>query len=299
MQIKNLSLTVAATFLLACTNSNDVKEAVVKAAENPDTLAALTETLAPEPQEVWQDTTGICGFYVGSFSAEKFGSGKKPMYSNKINLAIDSVVGKKVYGHSVVAGNIRPFFGKIMDESAKTMEIEAKEPGDDKYDGTFIFTILKGLGKVQGIWVANDQKLAVTQRKYDLGKDYFAYDPKQELGNNYSGEVYDSYDEGTSRSESITADANKFNASMVELKSADIENMYKRDLEVMRNAIYARHGYSFKNRAMRAFFDQEIAWYIPVSVDVTAQLTELEKKNIDLIKTYEQHATTYYDRFGR
>ena len=74
--------------------------------------------------------------------------------------------------------------------------------------------------------------------------------------------------------------------------------MYRRDLEVMRNAIYARHGYSFQNRQMRVIFD-DIDWYIPVSVDVTAELTELEKANIELLKRYENHAATYYDRFGR
>lgn len=299
MQIKTLSSILAATFLLACGNSKEVKDAVENTAQNADTVSAATEVPEPIVVEIWQDTIGICGFYVGSFNAEKYGPGKKPMYSNKINLALDSVVDKKVYGHSVVAGNSRQFTGKITNETANSIEIEAKEPGDDKYDGTFVFTVIKGMGKVQGIWIANDQKLAVTQRKFDLTKSYFKYDPNQELGNDYYGEVYDSYDEGTNKSESITADANKFNASAVELKSSDIENMYKRDLEVMRNAIYARHGYSFKNRAMRWFFDQEVSWYIPVSVDVTAQLTELEKKNIELIKTYEEHATAYYDRFGR
>jgi hypothetical protein len=35
-----------------------------------------------------------------------------------------------------------------------------------------------------------------------------------------------------------------------------------------------------------------------VSVDVTRDLTDLEKKNIELLKRYENHAATYYDRFG-
>ena len=75
--------------------------------------------------------------------------------------------------------------------------------------------------------------------------------------------------------------------------------MYRRDLEVMRNAIYARHGYSFQNREMRVFFDNYVSWYIPVSIDMTKQLTPIEKQNIELLKRYEKHAATYYDRFGR
>lgn len=88
------------------------------------------------------------------------------------------------------------------------------------------------------------------------------------------------------------------NASLDLLKTGDVENRYKADLEVLRNAIYARHGYSFRNPRMRAVFNY-VEWYIPVSVDVTAQLTEIEKKNIALIKRYESHAGKYYDAFGR
>ena len=103
---------------------------------------------------------------------------------------------------------------------------------------------------------------------------------------------------GASSGEAFTADAAKFNASTTPLRSQDVENMYKRDLELMRNAIYARHGYSFQNREMRYFFDQ-VDWYIPVSTNVTGQLTDLERKNIELLKRYENHAATYYDSFGR
>ena len=54
--------------------------------------------------------------------------------------------------------------------------------------------------------------------------------------------------------------------------------MYQGDLEVMRNSIYARHGYSFRNRRMRFLFDQLVDWYMPVSVNITGELTDLEKR---------------------
>ena len=112
----------------------------------------------------------------------------------------------------------------------------------------------------------------------------FLYDNKNEF-DDYEGEM-------------LTEDVMTFNASNTALKKEDLENMYKGDLEVMRNAIYARHGYSFKNRKMRYVFDQ-IDWYIPVHTDVRSDLTDLEKKNIDLLKRYEGHAEAYYDSFGR
>lgn len=75
--------------------------------------------------------------------------------------------------------------------------------------------------------------------------------------------------------------------------------MYKTDLEIIRNTIYARHGYSFKKRKIRTIFDRHLEWYIPFSIDVSKELTEIEQKNIALIKRYEKHAETYYDSFGR
>jgi hypothetical protein len=50
---------------------------------------------------------------------------------------------------------------------------------------------------------------------------------------------------------------------------------------------------------MRCFFDNFVEWYVPVKTDVTAELTDIEKQNIELIKRYEKHADKYYDSFGR
>lgn len=38
----------------------------------------------------------------------------------------------------------------------------------------------------------------------------------------------------------------------------DPENLFKRNLEVLRNSFFARHGYTSQNRKMRYFFDNSI-----------------------------------------
>lgn len=244
------------------------------------------------------DTKGLLGFYVGEFRAEHYDTRKHPMYYNKINLSVDAIEGNNIKGHSVVAGNHRPFSGTITEKNG-VFKIRAKEPGDDQYDGVFEFE-LDAAGKLaKGTWIANNKKLAVTMRNYELQKRSFRYNPKQSINTRrYNLEVYDSYDRSTNKSEAITPDAWKLNASTTYLKASDVENMYRRDLEVMRNAIYARHGYSFQNRKMRNFFDRQ-DWYIPVSIDVSNELTDVEVQNIAILKRYENHASTYYDRFGR
>ena len=239
----------------------------------------------------------LTGSYVGEFVAGVADYAKKPMLYNKINLSVDSIQGEVVKGHSVVAGNSRPFEGKAVKKGA-LLEVTAKEPGDDQYDGVFKFTLDPARKTASGRWNANDKNLAVSSRKFSLVKKTFQYNPKQALGQLWSRQVYDSYDRKSDTAERITEDAIKYNASTTKLRAQDVENMYKRDLEVIRNTIYARHGYSFQNREMRFLFDR-VPWYMPVSTDVTAQLTEVEKANIELLKRYEDHATTYYDHFGR
>ena len=252
------------------------------------TPAVEAAAAAPAPA-----TAQLLGLYVGMFKATKFDKNKKPMYENKITVSVDSVEAGQIVGHSVVAGNSRPFRGTIT-QLPNGFSVQAREPGDDRYDGTFTFVIDPSGSSMSGAWKANDTALSVTERGYTLEKRTFSYNPALQLDMSSIPEFY--WDDST---EPLTPDAGKFNASIYRLKATDIENMYKGDLGAMRNAIYARHGYSFKTRNWRALFDNYVPWYMPVAVDVSAEITPVEKANIELIKRYEAHAASSYDQFGR
>lgn len=241
----------------------------------------------------------ILGTYTGGFEALEFDEKKDYVYENRITISIDSVGEDVIDGHSVVAGNNRPFKGKFKQEG-KVLKVEVAEPGDDQYDGKFSFTVDADGKTISGTWTANDKKLSVTKRKYSLNKKQFKYDASLGLPEDVQwASLYEKNPKFPDQVESLTADVTKVNASVKELTKKDVENMYKGDLEVIRNAIYARHGYSFKNRRMRFIFDQFVPWYMPLNTDIRSNLTEIEKKNIDLIKRYEEHAEKYYDEYGR
>lgn len=70
------------------------------------------------------------------------------------------------------------------------------------------------------------------------------------------------------------------------LDQADIENFTSYELKIMRNEIFARHGYIFNTDDMRRYFSQQ-SWYRPLYQDVTASLSAIEKRNVDFIKSYE------------
>ncbi|MBW1297989.1 YARHG domain-containing protein [Aquimarina litoralis] len=294
--------------LLICSCKKEVqkeKTEIVPIVENETT----TETSVIDDKEEKtiskndpSDYNHLLGTYVGSFQASKFSNTDvAPSYSNKINISIDKIDLDSIYGHSVVAGNKRPFKGNL---DKTSLFARVLEPGDDKYDGVFEINFLPGQKEIKGIWIANNKNLSVVERKYTLIKKKYKYNAELNLDYDieydYNLALYKSQEEENGELEAISPQiVGKLNASTQELNNTNIENLNKGELEVLRNLIYARHGYSFKNRKMRYFFDSYVDWYIPVSTDIRNQLTDLEKKNIDLIKRYEQHAERYYDYFGR
>lgn len=60
------------------------------------------------------------------------------------------------------------------------------------------------------------------------------------------------------------------------------------ELQVMRNEIFARHGYIFKkNKEMREYFLRQ-SWYRPMYDDVSSMLSNAEVRRAQLIKQYER-----------
>jgi hypothetical protein len=187
----------------------------------------------------------------------------------KITICIDRIIGKTVTGYSIVAGNERAFSGSFH-QSDEGFAIVAAEPGDDPADGVFKMIYAKKSDDLGGVWKPNDTK-KIAERVFVLPRRAFKYNPK-------TGDYPQS--------------------STKRLKESDVENLRPADLRIMRNEIYARHGYTFQLADMRKHFDAK-DWYMAVSQDVTDNLTETERKNAELIKRYEKYSAEYYDGFGR
>jgi len=81
-------------------------------------------------------------------------------------------------------------------------------------------------------------------------------------------------------------------ASTRQLTHNDLISMSEWQLKIMRNEIFARHGYIFKTAAMKNYFNQQ-SWYQPEFHDVLHLLTPIESKNIKFIQRYEtSHGNT-------
>ncbi|MEL6561847.1 MAG: YARHG domain-containing protein [Bacteroidota bacterium] len=329
--MKKLSI-ILMIFIALTGCSNPIKNEEAKVVVEPGT-AVVEETQEAEldPAEVNTEITKIpvdkndlYGFYVGYFEQDvKKESEKKTLDNdagfywnkeNKINISIDEIQDTVVIGHSVVAGNDRPFKGTVLKsvsqkDGSDIYTFSVREPGNDRYDGEFNFRIENG--RMIGKWEAY-KNINIKKRKYNLEKKFFKYDPKitleyntyvdwtktidQEIVIEEDGKEIDSWIE--TEFASATGQIYEVNASTDLLDKNLVANFKKGDLTIIRNTIYARHGYSFRNLPLRVFFDAQ-DWYIPVHADIKADFTDIEKKNIELLLSFEENAAEYYDRFGR
>lgn len=79
------------------------------------------------------------------------------------------------------------------------------------------------------------------------------------------------------------------NLSEVRLSEADLADLSKEDLEIMRNSIYARYGYRFNRADLLEYFSR-YSWYSPTTNDMESiynRMNDNEKYNIEFIKKHE------------
>jgi hypothetical protein len=71
------------------------------------------------------------------------------------------------------------------------------------------------------------------------------------------------------------------------LTESEIANLTYEQLRLARNEIYARHGFLFKSEDLQTYFNQK-SWYQKDASYDGVTLSEIEKSNVDLIKSLEK-----------
>jgi len=110
------------------------------------------------------DTEKFLGEYMGTFG------------KNTLILDINYVNGNNVSGYNIVKGNRRNIKGTLEDKG-NAFSFRLEEPGSDKYDGVFEFTIDTATLTASGKWAPLDpaiteQKTYTLQKRSDRGQPY-------------------------------------------------------------------------------------------------------------------------------
>jgi hypothetical protein len=130
------------------------------------------------------------------------------------------------------------------------------------------------------------KELELKEKELEFQKDKDAYERDRELveerevqvrkDNNYNKNSYtSSYAFGDFP---ITA--------LRRLTDYDISGLSRTTLQIMRNEIFARHGYIFSRDDLSDYFNRK-AWYTPSKYNVEKELSDIEKYNVNFIKSYE------------
>lgn len=70
------------------------------------------------------------------------------------------------------------------------------------------------------------------------------------------------------------------------LNTPYLMNIPREQLRLMRNEILARHGYTFKSKDLRDYFNKK-SWYKPGTNNAAIKLSVIEQTNVELIKSEE------------
>lgn len=305
--MKTLKITLISLFTISLVGCKKDTQAINN---SKDSLTAKKDSMAVP--EIYTEYYGI---YMGDFAGKgmitpEYGEEYEGEVYKKISLKINRITKDSVYGQSLVEGNQRPFRG-VFNEVLKSFVLD--EPGDDKTDGRFEIKLNKD--SLTGSWTAFDKSAVKAPTKtLKLTKKEFVYNPNFMLSKdndlidweNPKDFVEKYTDEETGKTETFTASKNrvasdavfKLNASKQKLTEKDLKNLRKLDMEIIKNSVFARHGYSFKKATYRNFFEQT-DWYIPVSSNVDNDLSPMEKENVALLNRFIKYAEDKYDSFGR
>lgn len=270
--------------------------------KNGDTKKAVTiaHSKIPVPDAtdnlIIKDEKDLVGYWVGNFYSA---------FEGPVNISIDEIDGNKISGHTLIGGIYKPFDTE-MEKTSSSYNFLAKRAGTGKYDGKLKINIAEGDSILRCTWMPYGGT-KTHESVHGFSKKFFTYNPHNKLNQgrfvDYKKERSVKYHDADGEIDeaeylAATPDVSKYNASTDLLTKDEVSNMKKPDILVLRNSIFARHGYAFKKEALWVYFGSQ-DWYIPVNTDVTTELTPLEKKNIELLMRYEKNAKDYYDTFGR
>ena len=106
----------------------------------------------------------------------------------------------------------------------------------------------------------------------------------------FSGDEYNKYTEEIAKSKD-NSNSNDLYAIVSERKLTedDIKDLSKEELSILRNTIYAKHGYIFKKKELVDHFNSQ-DWYKGTTTDmnkVSSEFNDSEKYNVTFIKQHE------------
>lgn len=149
--------------------------------------------------------------------------------------------------------------------------ISVKDLGDNWFEIEFYDGGWKGIKKIKAYFKDGNIVMDMIETVYD--------------------EVIEDLKREQEKADSAQTTASGYIAELSERKltEKDIDSFSTQQLEILRNMIFAWHGYKFNREDLNSYFSK-YSWYNPATTDASLiyeNLTEIEKYNVDFIKAHE------------
>ena len=143
------------------------------------------------------------------------------------------------------------------------------------------YDILNLLGKLSKVDVSN---LKITNGSIDSASVTKNDNKTSSFSND---QIQETNSEGNLENESKSSEFNHTNTTEKRLSKSELINYSKSELRLIRNEIFARHGYIFKSKDLAEYFSKK-TWYKPQFNNVMDKLSSIERNNIALIESIEK-----------
>ena len=197
-----------------------------------------------------------------------------------------------------------PTFFNLIDNNTHTITIEKISKKNKKYTKRWLTAACLAIIALLGLYLllqikrepslTNEEQLSqiINERfdDYQNNSDYKDIENTELSEDNNDNIMINDSIEVLHDIEETTADVGFENIIFErKLNETDTDNMTKEEMYILRNMIYARHGYKFKNVELQEYFSM-FSWYNATTEDASTiynELSEIEKYNVDFIRNHE------------
>jgi hypothetical protein len=187
----------------------------------------------------------------------------------------------------------------LVGEAFSMVDVHCKIPKDKREELTDILAnmnkgetiAVKGKVTDMGEIMGYDVSIVEVYRKSGSGTAKVVEQVAESIVESVGASIADSAPVDDYEEETVTSNNSGYESVLSERKltDSDLSSKTKKELELMRNSIYARYGYRFKRDDLFNHFSQ-FSWYSPTTSDMSAvfsSMSAIEKFNVDFIKKHE------------
>ena len=233
-------------------------------------LSAIENQLIEDPQIISGTTYKDFIYYFVEDPNDCSPSKELPIYSVIVKVSGEGLIDENNYWISYIIG--------ISNDDVLELSFEMSETFED------IQILDVTLRDKISFWFEDFSQEEMRKKVVDLAVQIT---PNLCSGNSTNIDVNKTANEPNSVNTSTPLPIYLFPSDTIYITENDLKGLSKYEIALIRNEIYARHGYIFKQEKFKTYFNTQ-SWYHPNETFSASSFNKIERANIDFIVNYEK-----------